>query len=139
MSEEATTTKTEWKPASWVSELGKWTWLIGIISGIVNVIIGLTLLPYDSMGTGIFLIISGIIAILISFAIIKPKVSDKCAQKDWDHFYNWVWKLSGTRIPFVLFWGIILEIFGYGWGGIPVIIVALMLIFFGPKKYEWSE
>ncbi|MFW9952183.1 MAG: hypothetical protein ACFFKA_18845 [Candidatus Thorarchaeota archaeon] len=140
----------EWQHASWVSELGKWAWVIGIIGGLIDIIWGLSStfywLPYlvypafaFALATPIWLIISGFIAILISFAIIKPKVSNKCAQKDWDHFYNWVWNLGSFRFPFVLFWGILLEIFGYGWAGVPVIIVAIMLIFLGPKEYKWSE
>ncbi|NHJ26390.1 MAG: hypothetical protein EAX89_17560 [Candidatus Lokiarchaeota archaeon] len=154
MSEEKSTpaakpVKTEWQHASWVSQLGKWAWIWGIINGLIDVIWGLysvfvlALIPYGygvyGMGTGIWLIISGIIAVFISFVIIKPKVSNKCVQKDWDHFYNWVWKLGSFRFPFVLFWGIVLEVFGYGWGGVPVIIIAIMLIFLGPKEYKWSE
>jgi len=145
--EESSSTKTGWEHSSWVSMLGKWAWVVGLVSGIVLVIWGiivvatLAIIPFGflAMGPAIWYIISGIIAILISFAIIKPKVSNKCDQKDWDHFYNWVLKLGNFRFPFVLFWGIILEIFGLWWGGIPVIIVAIMLIFLGPKKYKWSE
>ncbi len=150
MSEEKSTpaakpVKTEWQHANWVSELGKWVWLIGFIGGIAEIIYGLLwflplilFLPF-AIGNLIWYIISGFIAIIISIAIIKPKVSNKCAQKDWDHFYNWVWKLGNFRFPFILFWGIILEIFGWGWAGIPVIIIAVMLIFLGPKQYQWSE
>ena len=146
---EQKSTPAEWQHANWVSQLGKWAWLWGLISGLIDVIWGFVIIatfaaiPYGfgviGMGPGIWLVISGIIAILISFAIIRPKVSVKCAQKDWDHFYNWVWKLGSFRFPFVLFWGILLEVFGYGWGGLPVIIVGIMLLFVGPKKYEWSE
>ena len=137
-------TPAEWQHANWVSQLGKWAWLLGLISGVIDIIAGLyyTLNPFFFgflIGTGIWWIISGIISIIISFAIIRPKVSVKCTQKDWDHFYNWVWKLGSFRFPFVLFWGIILEIFGYYWGGLPVILVAIMLIFLGPKEYKWSE
>jgi hypothetical protein len=39
----------------------------------------------------------------------------------------------------VLFWGIIVEIFGHFWAGIPVIIIGLVIIFAGPKEYKWSE
>ena len=137
-------TPAEWQHANWVSQLGKWAWIIGIIGGLIDIIIGVSQLaiPYIGflfIGNTIWLVISGIIAIIISFAIIKPKVSNKCAQKDWDHFYNWVWKLGSFRFPFVLFWGILLEVFGYGWAGVPVIVVAIMLIFIGPKEYKWSE
>ena len=81
----------EWQHASWVSTLGKWAWILGLISGVIDIIAGLYytitlgLIPFIGaywMGIGIWWIISGIIAILISFAIIRPKVSVKCAQKD---------------------------------------------------------
>ena len=142
MSEEKPTSA-EWQHANWVSQLGKWVWILGLISGVVDILVALYFFNPLFFGfgipTAIWYIICGVIAIIISFAIIKPKVSDKCAQKDWDHFYNWVWKLGNFRFPFVLFWGIILEIFGYYWGGLPVILIAVMIIFLGPKEYKWSE
>lgn len=140
----------EWKHASWVSTLGKWAWVIGIINGIIDIIwgilgavvigaitIGWGIGPYG-IGFSIWLIIGGIIAILISLIIIKPKFSDKCAIKDWDSLYNWVLIIGKTRIPWMLLWGIIIEIFGYGWGGLPVIICSLALLFAGPKSYQWK-
>jgi hypothetical protein len=139
----------EWQYASWVSPLGKWAWIIGIISGIINIIWGVfglipALVFFAILGIAViwpslWLIISGIIILLLSFAIIKPKVSNKCAENDWNHFHEWVWNLGGFRFPFVLFWGIIIELIGSWWGGIPVIIVAFMVIFLGPKPYKWSE
>ncbi|MFW9828920.1 MAG: hypothetical protein ACFFEY_15125 [Candidatus Thorarchaeota archaeon] len=135
----------EWKHASWVSILGKWAWLIAIASGIIDIIWGLysvillSALPYSGylMGFPIWLIISGILVALIGFAIIKPKFSDKCANMDWDYLLNWVMS-ENFRFPWMLFWGIVVEILGYGWGGFGIIIPALFLIFAGPKKYEWK-
>lgn len=130
---------TEWKHASWVSFLGMIAWIVGIISGIINVIWGILTLPYVTIGWAnpIWLIISGILAILISFFIILPKFSIKCSKKDWDFLLNWVMPLGNIRFPWMLFWGILLDIFGYWWGGWPVIIPALVLIFAGPTKYDW--
>jgi hypothetical protein len=137
----------EWKHASWVSTLGKWAWVIAIVSGIIDIVISiptiitLAAIPFGfgaiGMGVPIWWIISGIIVIIISFVIIKPKFSDKCANKDWDGLLNWVMSDS-FRFPWMLFWGIIIEILGYGWGGFAIIIPALVLIFAGPKKYEWK-
>ncbi|MFX1365783.1 MAG: hypothetical protein ACFFCE_02960 [Promethearchaeota archaeon] len=133
----------EWKHAYWVSTLGKWAWVIGIINGIINIIRGF--FGFFVIGLGIFgiglriwLIISGIIIILISFVIIKPKFSYKCAIKDWDGLYNWFLIIGEVRIPWMLLWGIIIEIFGYGWGGLPIIICSLALLIAGPKKYDWN-
>ncbi|MFX1388945.1 MAG: hypothetical protein ACFE9Z_02650 [Promethearchaeota archaeon] len=139
-------TEAEWKHASWVSTLGKWAWLIAIASGIIDIIWGLSsviwlsTLPYGiyAMGFPIWLIISGILVAIIAFVIIKPKFSDKCANKDWDSLLNWVMS-ENFRFPWMLFWGIIVEILGYGWGGFAIIIPALVLIFAGPKEYKWKS
>jgi hypothetical protein len=132
------------KYEKFISDLGKWAWIIGIISGISFIIWGFygaavvgTFLFGFGIGYFIFMIISGVITILISYAIIKPKFSDKCADKDWDFLLDWVIEMGSFRFPWMLFWFIILEIFTW-WGGIPILIVALFLLFAGPKKYEWS-
>ena len=130
----------EWKHASWVSFLGMIAWIVGIISGAIQVLVGFITLPLVILGWGnpIWMIISGIIAILISFFIILPKFSMKCSKKDWDSLINWVMPLGNIRFPWMLFWGIILDIFSYGYGGLAVIVPALVLIFAGPTKYEWK-
>jgi hypothetical protein len=132
------------KYEKFVSELGKWAWIIGILSGIIYIIWGIygaavvgTYLFGWGIGYFIWMIIGGIFAILISFAIIKPKFSDKCADKDWDFLLNWVIELGDFRFPWMLFWGIILEIFTW-WGGLPILIPALLLLIAGPQEYKWS-
>ncbi|MFX1566799.1 MAG: hypothetical protein ACFFCV_00370 [Promethearchaeota archaeon] len=139
---------TEWKHASWVSTLGKWAWIIGIVSGIIDIVISiptitlLAALPYGigaaGMGYPIWWIIAGILVILISFFVIRPKFSNKCANKDWDGLYEWILPLGSIRFPWMLLWGIIIEVLGYGWGGFAIIIPALVLIFAGPKQYKWK-
>lgn len=136
----------EWKHASWISTLGQWAWILVIINSIIDIIWGLVIivplaiLPYGYlfMGYGVWLLIGGIINALIAFFIILPKFSNKCRKKDWDSLLNWVLPIGSLRFPWMLLWGIILEIFGYGWGGLPVLIPAVFLLFAGPTKYEWS-
>lgn len=138
----------EWKFASWVSTLGKWAWVIGIVSGIVDILIAiysiaiLAALPFGAgavyMGYGVWWLIAGILEILISFFVIRPKFSNKCANKDWDSLYEWILPLGSIRFPWMLIWGIITEVLGYGWGGFGIIIPALILIFAGPKPYKWK-
>jgi len=130
----------EWKHASWVSLIGQWAWLIGIISGAINVIIGFVSLPFIIFGWGnpIWMIVSGIIEILLCFFIILPKFSLKCSKKEWDSLLNWVIPLGKIRFPWMLLWGFFVSLFGFGWGGLAVIIPALVLIFAGPAKYEWK-
>lgn len=131
---------TEWIHASWVSFLGMIAWIVGIISGVVSIVWGILTIPFVIIGwtNPIWLIISGILVILISFFIILPKFSMKCSKKDWDYLLNWVLPLGTVRFPWMLLWGIIVSILGFGWGGITIIIPALVLIFAGPKPYEWQ-
>ena len=139
----------EWKHAGWVSGLGTWAWVIALVSGIIDIIIaisGLAVVGAASLffgfgyGIGYYVwwLISGIIVIIIAVVIIRPKFSKRCSEKDWDGLLNWV--IGGNvRFPMMLFWGIMVEIFGYGWGGFAIIIPALVLIFAGPKKFEWKK
>ncbi len=136
---------------NFVSELGKWAWIIGIIDGIIYLIWGfvwlgqilalvaqypniLTYLP----GVEIWYIVGGIVTIVFSFIIIKPRFSDKCAARDWDYLLNDVLQIGDVRIPWMLIWGILIEVFGQWWGGLPILIPALLLIFMGPKPYNWT-
>ncbi|UCC19239.1 MAG: hypothetical protein JSV62_14225 [Promethearchaeota archaeon] len=135
-----------WKHESWVSTLGQWAWILVMLNSVVDIIWGLVIIislagvayGYLSMGYGIWLLIGGIINALIAFSIILPKFSNKCAKKDWDYLLNWVLPIGNLRFPWMLMWGIILEIFGYGWGGLPVLIPAFFLLFAGPKPYDWK-
>ena len=143
----------EWKHASWVSTLGKWAWIIVIINGIIEILYYIVLIaeiatmnassppslqiPVPFMH--ILYLIWGIIIILIGYAIIRPKFSEKCAAQDWDALYNWFLNLGGIKIPWMLIWGFIIEIFSFWWwGGLSVLIPAFVLLFAGPKPYEWK-
>ncbi|MBY8989238.1 MAG: hypothetical protein KGD58_00660 [Candidatus Lokiarchaeota archaeon] len=129
----------EWKHASWVSFLGMIAWMVGILSGVISIIVGIVraALFFFTWGSPIWLIISGVMAIVISFFVILPMFSIKCQKKDWDSLLDWVLPIGNIRFPWMLLWGIILEIFTW-WGGICVIIPALVLLFAGPKEYEWK-
>jgi len=129
----------EWKHESWVSFLGMIAWIVGIISGAIQIIYGIATAAifFFAWGTPIWSIISGIIAILISFFIIFPMFSIKCQKKDWDSLLDWVLPIGNIRFPWMLLWGIILEVFTW-WGGLFVIVPSLVLLFAGPKEYEWK-
>jgi len=144
--------KPEWQYASLVSGLGKWAWIFGLVNGILELIfalwgisVGLTanaitfpIVVYTPV-YDIFQIIGAIILIFISFAIIKPKFSSKCADKDWEALYGWTLNLGGTKIPWMLIWGIIFTIISwYYWGGLFVLLPAILLLFMGPRVYNWS-
>lgn len=120
---------------SFVSELGKWAWIVAIINGIIYILWGVFLII---IFRGIWYIIGGIVTLIFAVVIVKPRFSDKCATKDWDYLLNDVLIIGNIRIPWMLIWGIILEVFGNWWGGLPIIIPALLLIFMGPKPYNWT-
>jgi len=71
--------------------------------------------------------------------IILPFFSLKCAKKDWDFLLNWVIPLGNIRFPWMLFWGALLVVFGYWWGGWVVLIPAFVLLFTGPTEFKWKE
>ena len=155
------TKKTEWQYASWVSTLGKWAWVILILQAIISIMVELfwlstTLaaweasrpyyvllgLPMPPMPIGGFIwsLIGAIILLAVSFIIIKPKFSKPCGDKDWDSLYDWTLALGNFRIPWMLIWGIVLELFSWYYvAGLVVLLPAIMLLFAGPKEYNWSS
>jgi len=142
----------EWQHGDITSQIGKWAWIIGFLNGILAIIAFLayiiislpvmTLYPPAAANIilgGIWWIIEAIIMIIISLFIIRPKFSKKCAEKDWDALLNWTLNLGGLRLSWMLIWGIILEIFSwYYWGGLAILIPAFLLLFVGPKEYQWT-
>ena len=97
-------------------------------------------MPPLPIGGYIWSFIGAIILLAVSFVIIKPKFSKPCGNKDWDALFEWTLTLGNIRIPWMLIWGIILEIFSwYYLAGLVVLLPAVMLIFVGPKEYNWSS
>ena len=78
-------------------------------------------------------------AIIFAVALVKPRFSDKWADKDYDYLLNDVVKIGSLRIPLFLIIGIILEILLSWVGGLIILIPLLILIFAGPKEYKWKE
>ena len=137
--------ESEWQHASWVSTLGKWAWVIGVLNGLIGIlyIVGYSFILWWNpfyWAAQIWNIILIIIGIVISVLIIKPKFSKPCGEKDWDALYDWALKLGNASVPWMFIWGILLLWFGWwGWGGLAVLLPAVMLIFAGPKEFKWSE
>lgn len=117
---------------SLVQTIGKWAWIIALLNGIFYLILNIVFLDIVD-------IIFSIITIIIAVVYVKPRFSSKCADKNWDYLYNDVLVLGNIRIPWMLIMGILLEIFGFWWGGAAVLFVAFILLFFGPKPYNWSK
>ena len=142
--------------------LGKIAWIVELIIGILFIFVGIYYLwwaswvtaaaeaagPYgyyaaDTIATltiyGVMYIIGGILAIIFAVALVKPRFSDKWADKDYDYLLNDVVKIGSLRIPLFLIIGIILEILLSWVGGLIILIPLLILIFAGPKEYKWKE
>ncbi|MFX1488757.1 MAG: hypothetical protein ACFFBI_06385 [Promethearchaeota archaeon] len=143
----------EWKHANWVSWLGKLAWIIVIVSSALGIIFSIvsiaeTVTFYTTYLPGtpipiqfwpVWNIIWGIILILIAIIIIRPKFSKPCGEKDWDRLYDWYLKIGGAKVPWMFIWGIFYAIFGwYVWGAALILIPAIMLIWVGPRKYDWK-
>ena len=145
-------TTSEWKHANWVSMVGKLAWIFVLINGIAGVIYGIATLvgvliayaPFPFLPKPVFFpiwyMIWGFIVLIVALLIVRPKFSKKCGEKDWDALYGWVLNLGKLRFPWMLFWGAVIEIFGFwGWGGLMILIPAFVLLFAGPKKYNWTK
>ncbi len=155
--------ESEWKHAGWVSGLGKWAWIILFVLGIIGLIASLAATipliivwqdakvaweaifptPYPvampGIGALVWNIIGAVISIVIALFIIRPKFSKPSGEKDWEALYGWTLKLGSLKVPWMFVWGIIYAIFGwYSWPAIFILLPAIMLIFAGPRKYEWK-
>ena len=155
--------ETEWKHAGWVSTMGKWAWIVLFIMAVLGLIVNLATtipviiawqnakaaweavfptIPYSvpmPIGGLIWRIIAAVISIFISLFIIRPKFSKPCGEKDWEALYGWTLKLGSLRVPWMFIWGIIYVIFGWIYiTAILIILPACMLIFAGPRKYDWK-
>ncbi|TXT61071.1 MAG: conserved membrane protein of unknown function [Promethearchaeota archaeon] len=115
-----------------VQTVGKWAWIIALLNGVFYLILNIVFLDIVD-------IIFSIITLIIAIVYVKPRFSSKCSDKNWDYLYNDVLVIGNIRIPWMLIMGILLEIFGFWWGGAAVLFVAIILLFFGPKSYNWSS
>ncbi|MBY9016310.1 MAG: hypothetical protein KGD68_11500 [Candidatus Lokiarchaeota archaeon] len=155
--------ETEWKHAGWVSSLGKWAWIILFALGIIRILYELAILiptmliweearaafallypgvlytvPNPIAGL-IWPLIGGIISIIVSLFIIRPKFSKPCGEKDWETLYGWTLKFGSINVPWMFIWGIIFMIFGWYYvTGAFVMLPAIMLIWAGPREYNWN-
>ena len=87
---------------------------------------------------GVWYLIGAGLSVALAIIIIKPRFSNKCADKDWDSLINDVLVLGSIRIPWMLIWGIIITVVGQWWAGLTILIPVFFLIFAGPKPYNWK-
>ena len=143
--------ESEWKHAGWVSGLGKWAWIVGLVNGLIGLLFSIfEIIGYlahwaisgfggtPGAGLSFWNVIVSIVGISIALFIIRPKFSKPCGERDWEALYGWTLKLGGSNVPWMFIWGILLFLFSWaGWGGLFVLLPAIMLIWVGPRKYEW--
>lgn len=135
------------KYESFVSILGQWAWIIILVDAVIYFFLGIWVLAWEGIiwmvwaggiAYGIWLIICAIITAALAILIVKPRFSDKCASKDWDFILNDVVVLGNLKIPWMLIFGIVIEVVGQWWGGLPILIPMIFLLFSGPKQYNWK-
>ncbi len=156
--------KKEEKKSSWegveglASFLGEWAWIILIIEAVIFIFWGILGLSWFVVAGSaaqqpgayagqiafysiyyIMYLIGGILTIVLAIFFVKPRFSNKWADKDYDYLLNDVIKFGNVRIPTMLIIGIIIDIFLQFWGGLIILIPLLLLIFMGPKEYKWKE
>jgi len=164
--EPTTTKKEEKKSSSWDSVegiaciIGEWAWIILLIEGIIFIFWGLWGLLWAGAGavaaqqagvaeyyaaelsleTFIYTldVIGGIITIIIAVVLVRPRFSKKWAEKDYDSLLDDVIEMGSVRIPTFLIIGIVIEILTNFWGGVVILIPLVLLIFMGPKEYNWK-
>ena len=145
---------------NFVCFLGEWAWIILLIEGSIFIlwgIIGLIMISaagavaQQAGAAGLvaidlafytfwyaWFIIGGVLTIVLAIIFVKPRFSDKWAYRDYDSLLNDVIEIGNIRIPLMLIIGIIISIFLLIWGGLIILIPLLLLIFMGPKEYEWK-
>ena len=153
--------ESEWKHAGWVSGFGKWAWIILLVQAPIRILLEIlwviprivyweSFRPYYTflgqpmppmpIGAFIFGLIGGILTLVVSLVIIRPKFSKPCGDKDWDALLGWALNLGSLRVPWMFIWGAIFAIFSLFYApAIFMILPAVMIIFAGPKKYNWTS
>nr|MDO8113182.1 hypothetical protein [Candidatus Sigynarchaeota archaeon] len=137
-----------WSLEPFVLLMGRISWIAVLVSAIVYffwavwwlfILGSYVLLPFVT-STYWWYLISGIASFAILFIYVLPIFVRKVAAKDWEFLATDVLKFGTFRLPKVLFFGILLEIFGSFWGGLPVVIVALCICFGNPPvPVVWKE
>jgi len=167
MSSEPTTKKKEKKKSSswenvegFATFLGKIAWIILLVEGLIFIFWGIWGLSLVGAGAAVagatgttqyvaadlayytFIytldVIGGIITIIVAIILVRPRFSNKWAEQDYDYLLDDVLEIGSVRIPKFLIIGIVIEILTNFWGGLVILIPLLLLIFMGPKEYNWK-
>lgn len=136
-----------------VIPLGRWAWVIAFLNGLISIIwwfvtLGIWLpvladpaiAPFVPWFDIVWYILVAIVEIIFAILILRPRFSNKFKEQDWDYLLNDVLVLGNFRFPWMFVWAIILTIFSWSyWGGAAVWFCSVILIFFGPKPYQWTK
>jgi hypothetical protein len=143
MAEKKKSASGDWPEAVAVG-LGTWSWLISLGCGVYSLLTGLWYVGalggiyslglgfgyYGLSSSGVWMIIQGVGALVLTFIYVLKPFSAKCKAKDWEALIED--KVGGSFSKMWLM-GILLVVFGY-WGSAGVLIPAILITFFGPGK-----
>lgn len=139
-----TNAASNYNPSTWntleplISLAGKLSWILIVINIIVSIVVAaLNLANLGNVGGFVWAIIGGLISLALAGIFVKP-FAIMCGNKDWTGLLNDVWIFGRYRVPKMLVIGIALEIFTAGWGGLLVLIPAVLILILGPVKHQWE-
>jgi hypothetical protein len=137
---------------SYVSQAGRWAWVWVLISAFFYMLYLIWAIYWYSVAASILgtywwrewifnIIWDGIylvLALIFAFAYIRPHFSIPCKEMKWQFLVDDGFNIGSWRIPKMLFFGILFEIFGRGWGGALILFPALAIIIWAPVKIDWN-
>ncbi|MHA1684106.1 MAG: hypothetical protein ACTSUE_24415 [Promethearchaeota archaeon] len=131
---------------SWAEKLvvglGKWSWLIVLLAacwyiwrGIWWSIFALWLV---NTGRAIWNFVCAVALLVILFMYVLPKFTKQVKAKDWQGMMDDAIPFGSFKMPKMLLFGIILEIFGY-YGGAGVLICSILIMLLAPVNKPGKE
>ena len=129
---------------------GKFSWILVIINVIAYIITAIANfvaiaaavaadipLPIPVI-TPVWYLIGAVASVAFSIIFVLP-FSKRVANREWHFLVNDVIIIGNIRVPKMIIIGIIVEIFGQGWGGLFVLLPAILICFLGPAYMQWRK
>jgi hypothetical protein len=138
-----------------MSIIGRLAWLITLVAAVVDLALALVAVQsyktnmlrvasvtpsaraifqaaadLDALVATLHFIFTGMAVLILIIYVIKS-FSPKCAAMDWDSLQG---ENIGSKLPKLWVMAILLAAFTYGWGAAGILIPAIWMRFFGPRK-----
>src|SRR5271157_3411335 len=135
-----------WKFEAIAERIGALAWLPPLISAGIDIsfafigccvpVPAIWVLAYAGHSYGIITwsFIRGLACLIITVVYVYKPITAACKKRDWEFLFNDIYNFGKFRMPKMLFFGILLEVFSYGYAGVLVLVPAMLLIFVGPAK-----